>query len=298
MTAADDGWHVAVRVDPRRFAAPVAVRIRPTGDAGAAWRVTGADATLAPGAAETLRLAVTTAPGQARYPLPRLHYVLTTRDGDGAPLHSSGYLSVPLPAPPTLAIATAEAAPAVDGSLQDPIWQRLPDVSRFGQMDRARWTGTATRAWLAADADALYVAVRCDEPRMADRRITVRERDGQVYRDDSVEVLLDVDPSDDRYHQIVVNAAGTVYDGRNFDASVDIEGLTVASARAVGGWVVELRIPWRGVDAGSRPEHPTLLLGRTRFAGGETEVSQFPVSPRGNHAPERFAAIRFTAAAE
>ena len=70
-----------------------------------------------------------------------------------------------------------------------------------------------TRAWVAWNERALCVAIRCEEPRIADIRATMTERDSGVWGDDNVEVFLKP-PTGETYYHFSTNALGTLFDER------------------------------------------------------------------------------------
>ncbi len=92
----------------------------------------------------------------------------------------------------------------------------------------------------------------------------LRERDGKLWHDDSVEVFIDAEDNggetmeEGDYH-FIVNPNGSLYDSRGTgnpdsadDSSWNSSALVSVSLRQ-GGYVVELSIPWK--DMGVSPEH-------------------------------------------
>lgn len=69
--------------------------------------------------------------------------------------------------------------------------------------------------------------------------------DGEVWKDDAVELFLQRRASGPVYH-LVVNAAGDCLDERDRDPAWDC-GCDVAVGRGPGGWQVELLVPWAAV---------------------------------------------------
>ena len=84
---------------------------------------------------------------------------------------------------------------------------------------------------------------------------SVLKRDGDVWTDDCVELMVEGDdPS--RLAHFVVNPIGTIYDARIVDGERDVrwscEGLKVASKVNRGWWELELAIPLRAIGSAKR----------------------------------------------
>ena len=69
-----------------------------------------------------------------------------------------------------------------------------------------------TKPWLTYDTNALYIAVRCDEPLMKSLRARVLKRDGNMWEDDDVEIFLGMESPKDAYMHLAINALGFLYD--------------------------------------------------------------------------------------
>ena len=118
---------------------------------------------------------------------------------------------------------------------------------------------------------------------------------GKVDLDRADVIYSDAIPTPHRkwakpYYQIVVNAAGVVYDSREQDASWNGD-LSVAVGREAGGWTVELAVPWASLGA-ERPKAGAkirVLVARNRRAAGASELSLWPFISGGNHQPNLFA---------
>ena len=158
-------------------------------------------------------------------------------------------------------------------------------------MDRKRPIEPRTRVWGAYDKEALYLAFRCEEPKMDAIKTDAKQRDEAAYSDDSVEIMFDPTGETKTYYQIVVNTEGVVFDGQRLDNKVDLEHLQGAASLEANHWSAEIRIPWTDVGLDGPPEKAGILLGRNRHAGSKHEVFQFPVSPKGNHQPGVFAEL-------
>jgi len=147
--------------------------------------------------------------------------------------------------------------PKVDGRLDDSIWRELkslgpflPTASSFKESTEVR-----TFAWVAYDDDSLYVAFRCEEPRMDEVRAFGSRKDDEIWRGDVVEVFVSAGEEPTPYYHFIVNPKNVQWDGisaeRGDDPSWDAEWKS-AVALEERGWTVEVAIPWKVV--GGPPE--------------------------------------------
>ncbi len=117
--------------------------------------------------------------------------------------------------------------------------------------------------FLTYDRENLYVKVICHESDISRLRTAVREPDGPVYLDDSVELFL---AHGDRVWQLVANSAAVRCDGelktvipgdpRRFDVSWN-GSWQVRSDRGEGSWSVEFTVPF--ADLGFVPVEGAVL---------------------------------------
>ncbi|MFW5857906.1 MAG: carbohydrate-binding family 9-like protein, partial [Planctomycetota bacterium] len=277
-----------------RFAAPLHITVTPAADNGAGWTVADLPpaTTLRPGEKTTLPLRATWTAGTPRYPLPEFDVRLAVGNADDDGAVRTTRLALPLVgARPQLRVRRLAERPDLAGDAPHPLRDRPADVADLGRMDLERGARPATTVRLGWDDEALHVAFACHEPNMEALRTTAAGRDGAVFGDDAVEVLLDADGDGKDYLHIAVNSAGTVYDAVGFDRSATLPGLAVRAGTDAAGWTVDLAIPWAAAGVDAPPREAGILLARTRRAGGRAEVLQFPVSPRGNHRPDAFARL-------
>jgi hypothetical protein len=163
-------------------------------------------------------------------------------------------------APPPITVARLAGPVALDGDLSDPAWSTATRVEHFVEYypaDNAP-PPVSTVAYLAYDDDALYVAVRADDPRPQEIRAPFVERDLVFGDQDNVALFLD--PRGDRRValQLRVSPRGVQADAVNNDATGSEDFAPdffydTAARIDGGGWSAELRIPLRSLrfDAGS-----------------------------------------------
>ena len=210
------------------------------------------------------RFSLALAPGERRefafrvespgplYPLPALAIPVPYSGGRKLPLRKD--LRMVRPAP----CVRAEAALSLDGRLDESIWST--PVTGLYDGDGNAATIDSTAVYFAYDDANLYVGARCVEERMDLLKATVTERDGPVYGEDCIGLILQPDPDSSRSVQIYVNAAGAVYDQQisarpDGQFAGDEAWNSTCEAAVVRGdryWSVELRLPL--AEIGARPE--------------------------------------------
>ena len=198
---------------------------------------------------------------------------------------------------PAVLVAKAATEPTLDGALDDECWKdatplefRLLD----GSVEKPKH---ATWAKLAATEKTLFVAFYCAEPEPDKLVSHRRERDSNVWEDDSVELFLKPGPEPtQQYHHLVVNPDGCFHDAFRGDAAAWQSELKLAAAKGKDHWAVEVAIPLGELCLG---KHKATLAGpwrlnltRTRPARGDEPGEETALSPTedpSNHVPAMFA---------
>lgn len=145
-----------------------------------------------------------------------------------------------------------DAAPVIDGILDDRVWAGARTLTGFVQTRPADNAPASrdTQVLLAYDAAALYVAVRAaDDPRHV--RATLAKRD-DILADDHVRFFLDTYDDKRRAYLVAFNPLGVQQDGLwvegvaeadySFDLVMESRGRVTDS-----GYDIEARIPFRSL---------------------------------------------------
>jgi len=168
----------------------------------------------------------------------------------------------------------AGVAPAIDGDLSDPAWEKAAQletfVRYFGKEEKPE-AGTSVR--VAYDGDNLYLAIRCDEPNVAGMKIVGEKRDDDVWMGDSVDIFLEPAGQAPRYYHFIINPKGAVWDAANEtgdDLAYNPEWKW-ATRILDKAWVAEVAIPWEALKtaAPSAGSECRANLGRQRWGAGE-----------------------------
>jgi hypothetical protein len=169
---------------------------------------------------------------------------------------------------PRYVVHRAVAPIVIDGRIEPQEWsQASPAIEFIFPWDSQTGTKQRTHARLLWDDQYLYVAYECDD---ADIVALAQGHDEFVYRDDTVEIFLNVKPSQTvAYYCLEINALGTIMDYvcvdaqyymRRFDlegvkVGIQIDGTLNMRGDKDHGWSVELAIPWKNFEAMAPPPH-------------------------------------------
>ncbi|MBN2451019.1 MAG: hypothetical protein JXR77_11555 [Lentisphaeria bacterium] len=200
--------------------------------------------------------------------------------------------------PRTVDALPADGKVVMDGRLDEPCWQVGEWSTGFSFLDLpARLPEVQTSFKVRVDGESVLFGIRAEEPQPGAMRHECRTRDGNVWSDDCVEVMLDPTGERVEYCHVVVNALGTVYDAQMRQGghvrSVEWD-CSVEAAADVGeaSWSVEMRLPVveLGLNASSVGNW-AVNVTRARRARG-VELSSFAPLTGGFHQPSLFAVLR------
>jgi len=178
----------------------------------------------------------------------------------------------------TALIPRFAAPPVIDGKAEPKEWtgaltftelelaQYLVHPERSHQLankPRGSWTAVS----IGYDDENLYLAFVCKETgRYArDRGLTIalepkRSRDGEVWRDDAVGIVLEPDPSGSETFRLICNAGGTCYDARGGDAAWNGKpSVATTIDEEARQWTAEFAVPWS--DLGVAPTSGRIMGG-------------------------------------
>jgi len=170
---------------------------------------------------------------------------------------------------------------AIDGDLSETSWANAAWTDLFDHifMVGYRRPFLATRAKMVWDDRYLYAAVELEEPNLVGH-VTVK--DEEIYRDNDIELFIDVDGDSQDYIELEFNCLGTIWDmllhkeynrggvpysHPRIEGSPpwDLKGMLVA-VRLDGslnypldtdrGWTIEMALPWESLQETSRLGRP------------------------------------------
>lgn len=194
------------------------------------------------------------------------------------------------PRPEPLAVTRRAAEITLDGDIADPGWSQATRIDTFYEtvFGDDRKPHVATVAWLTYDAEALWFAVRCDDPDPSRIRAPYADRDLVIGNQDNVALFLDTRNDGRSAQEFRVNARGIQADGvfndANFneDFSPDFHYQTAARITP-GGWTAEMRIPLSTLRYGSSdPQTWRILVWRNYPRDFRYAIYSSPLPPGSN----------------
>jgi len=156
----------------------------------------------------------------------------------------------PLASPTALRLTRGDASPAIDGRLDDAVWQRTPIYDRFVQFlpadkQAARWRTTVQ---VLVTDDALVFGIRAWDPAPERIRAPLARRDQVKADQDYITVFIDPVGHRRNAQFVRVSAAGSIEDGlfsaeEDSDDSAPDFDVEAAATRLPDGYSIELRWP-------------------------------------------------------
>jgi hypothetical protein len=115
-------------------------------------------------------------------------------------------------APPRIEAVRIGTPPQIDGNLDDPCWQTATRVEGSWRMVVDAAELEPTEAWICYGEEAIYAAFRCQDSKPSTIRSDQKKRQGNMGRDDTVELGIDPDNNGTDVYTFHVNAAGVQND--------------------------------------------------------------------------------------
>ncbi len=143
--------------------------------------------------------------------------------------------------------------PEIDGDLSDPAWKEArtldPFVPMASEPDRQV---QQTHARVLYDKDALYIALRCDEPNPERMNVHGIEHDDHVWYGDDVELMITTPERLRPFFHFMINPEGVTWDAIS---EHPVRKYNPDWYRAVkireDHWTVEIALPWEALGVAS-----------------------------------------------
>jgi hypothetical protein len=142
--------------------------------------------------------------------------------------------------------------PAIDGTLDDPIWRTATRLDGFRQLEPQEGApaSEATEVYLGYDAHNLYIGARCHDSEPKRAVATILTRDGDLSYEDTLQIVVDTFDKGQNGFLFATNPLGVEVDAlvRNEgeEVNLDWDGIwRCATHRGEDGWTAEIVIPFR-----------------------------------------------------
>ena len=157
----------------------------------------------------------------------------------------------------------------LDGILDEDIWKNAKIFKNFYSINTNNLAPVQTKVLFNYDTDNLYFAFICDEPNIEKLKNEIKENSLKVYRDDSVEIMIDADNNKGDYYHFLFNPSG--YYGVEFRTQSGFVGSEIKDFKLYTGsniekdkWIVEIVIPYSSLTLERIKNDISLNFARNR----------------------------------
>ncbi len=171
---------------------------------------------------------------------------------------------------PTVALTRTASPPAIDGRLDDSVWETATHVTDFVQIAPVEGApgSEATEVWMAYDSDHLYFAFYAHYTNPGIMRVNRADRE-EIRGDDRMAVLFDPFLDQQRAYQFEVNGYGVQADSIvNADGSTGFSRSSSSSSARRGG------------GGGSRGRSSSSVSGQFGIRGDDSWNALFDTAGR------------------
>ena len=170
-----------------------------------------------------------------------------------------------------------------------------PQILHLSDPKGPAWPSQNTEVRLTYDDVNLYVAFRCEDDDLSKLVTSHKERDSEVWSDDSVEVFLCPTQDVKSYFHLAVSAAGVVYDEKDAPSQPKSwnGNWSVHTGRDATAWTAVITIPFVSLGVGSPSQGATWTANLGRNQISRNERTCWSPTLYTFHEPERFGKIVF-----
>lgn len=219
----------------------------------------------------------------------------------------------PAPDGPSYGIVQTDAAPVIDGIMNDRCWKTAASIS-LTRCEDGKKSSYPTTVRASYDREYLYIGFECQD---ADAASTITEKDGPVSEQEHISVYIDAGCDSKSYAVIDISPTGAIYDAfvlvsgdgeskktlRDWNcdglrSSISVHGEGAAPGTPDRFWTVEMALPFKEfLTAGKIPPMPgdtwRINFYRTELTNVRDKSAFAPTGSENFHIPSRFALLIF-----
>jgi len=181
------------------------------------------------------------------FPLPKLKFVYPFGRGKKIVYNK------PFNIQPVIVLNEMEKVPVIDGKIEKNEWDMAQKINQFCDLTGNKSKINNSKIFVSYKNDKFYIGAVFSEPEIRKMKIDGKKRDEQVYRDNSLGLLISQKP--DKYYQCYINPNGIVW-----DALLDMKkgkridnwngSFTIKTKKYSDKWILELSVPFSsfGID--------------------------------------------------
>ncbi len=200
---------------------------------------------------------------------------------------------------PVARVPVVSAAPKLDGVLDDVYKNSATGLKLKFLVGGDADPTAATTVYVVSTTKELFVFYNCESPDMDVLLADVRDHDGSVWQDDSIEMF--VDPTNQRqvdgYMHFAINALGTSYEAKgpkgDADASWDPK-MRVKTKVGKKAWTMELAIPFSELVKNAKKINRVWAVNFNRMAyliEATEDIAWSPTGGTDSHVPSKFGCL-------
>lgn len=196
---------------------------------------------------------------------------------------------------PSVAVPSCKNKPVLTGDLSDPAWRKAAVTDRFIRSADGSAPAVRTEFRCVVHDNVLYFGISCEEPLADKMNLSIRQDgSGSLWRNDGIELFLDMEDKGARYLHVMVNAAGfACARRRGYLAGADPVPVLAKSAASDTGYTIEVAIPMERIGGRDYPRQIGFNLVRNRYAVVDCFTWSFVGD--NNHEPSRFGQLSLNA---
>ena len=168
----------------------------------------------------------------------------------------------------TILLRSKTKAPVIDGKLDDAFWAGLPEY-KFSLHNAPMPPPFMTTFKMGFKDDGkLYIGLNASDPHITSARLLCKERDTNVYGDDSIEFFFRSDTMPEKkYYNITINLDGVILDYHNLKGKMDRTYNTDADIKIFKGadfYSLEMAIDLKEIGVDINAGNPIMRMNICR----------------------------------
>ena len=192
-------------------------------------------------------------------------------------------------------VSQVKRAPVIDGVIDEEAWKGALTLTIEKPLRASKATAKA-RAMLCFTSQAIYFGFVCEEPEMKNVRCNITTHDGEVWRDDCVEIFIAPCPDEpSSYYHLLINTRGVLRDEFWCDGEADVRWESKAIVKTKmnnTSWSAELMLPIVSLDRlPIFSDRWRMNFARERYAVSPVELTTWMECVNSFHEPERFGEV-------
>jgi hypothetical protein len=159
---------------------------------------------------------------------------------------------------PRMSVPLLEGAPALDGKLDDPFWEKAGKATGFVGYNQRELVRNQPAFLAAYTAEGLYLGARIPLPEGRPPKAALTAHNAGIYTEDAFELLLQPNPSSPAFCQFSANAIGTKAEVQYTDKGEPERSFNpdwkVATSSKDGEWTATAFIPFKALSLAAAPK--------------------------------------------